>query len=255
MRLLVLLCAALMPALSWYAQGAFGPDIGTVAGQYPTLLVAAGYAFAIWGVIFLGDVAFAVWQLRRRHREQRLLASVRPLAAMGFLLTALWMPVFLLEVHWLALLILWAALACVGWCAVALSRDSSPLPHQRWWAWLPLSLHAGWLSLAAFLNTAQVAVAYRLLPVEGMLPFSLLLFAAAAAMLLTLNARMRGNLPYVLAALWGLIAVYVAQARSSLPGASTAAWVALSIGLALAVQQVWLGMRGPRVRGRATLHA
>ena len=54
MRLLVLLVlhrhAALWPA--FHNCGVFGPDNGTVSGQYPTLLVAAGYAFAIWGLIF-----------------------------------------------------------------------------------------------------------------------------------------------------------------------------------------------------------
>ena len=34
---------------------------------------------------------------------------------------------------------------------------------------MPLSLHAGWLSMAAFLNTAQVIVAYRLAPVDALL--------------------------------------------------------------------------------------
>jgi hypothetical protein len=46
MRLLVLLFSIAMPVVAWFSQrGVFGPDNGTVSGQYPTLLVAAGYAF------------------------------------------------------------------------------------------------------------------------------------------------------------------------------------------------------------------
>lgn len=59
----------------------------------------------------------------------------------------------------------------------------------------------GWVSLVTFLDTAQVIVAFRLLPVERMLPWSLVLLAIAAALLLVLNRRWQGNLAYAVAAL------------------------------------------------------
>ncbi|SFL18313.1 hypothetical protein [Lysobacter sp. cf310] len=249
MRLLVLLSALSMPLVAWWSQrGAFGPDNGTLSDRYPTLLVAAGYAFAIWGPIFLCDALFAFWQSQARREHDATLARIRPVAAAGFALTALWMPVFSRQWFWLALLVIWAALACLGWCALRLSRDPSPLPGQRWLAWLPLSLHAGWLSLAALLNTAQTIVAYRLLPSDDMLAWSLGLYAVAAALLLTLNARMRGNWAYALAALWGLVGVYVQQSRSPLSGAPVAAWIALAIAAVLLAQGLWL-LR--RTRGAA----
>ena len=113
------------------------------------------------------------------------------------------------------------------------------------WAWLPLSLHAGWLSLAAFLNLAQVIVAYELASTTEMLPWSLVLFALAALMLLMLNLRMRGNIDYVIAALWALVAVYVKQSGSGLPGAQVAAWVALGIAALLVLQTVMLRRKYP----------
>lgn len=246
MRILVLLFALLMPVVAWMSQnGMFGPDNGTISNQYPTLLVAAGYAFAIWGLIFLWDVGFALWQLRQRSPQ---VAQIRPAAAAGFALTAAWMPIFSMELFWLALLVIWAALACMAYCAVVLSRAPSPSPQQRGWAWAPLSLHAGWLSLAALLNTAQVIVAYQLLSTERMLGWSLVLFAALAALLLGLNARMRGNLGYLLAAVWGLVAVYVKQSVWTLPGASTAALVALALAIVLVAQSAWLWARPARAR-------
>lgn len=245
MRLLLVLCAVAMPAVAWLSQqGVFGPDNGSMSDRYPTLLVAAGYAFAIWGPIFLLDVAFAAWQLRARQRDDAVLARIRPAAAMGFALTALWMPVFSQQVFWLALLLIWAALACLLYCALQLSRDGAA--NGRRWAWLPLSLHAGWLSLAVFLNTAQVVVAYQLLSRQVMLPWSLPLLAACAALLLAANQRMRGNLAYVLAALWGLAAVYVKQSQSLLTGADAAAWMAVAAALVLLVQTIWLCWRRER---------
>lgn len=241
MRLPVLIAAALMPVVAWFSQqGYFGPDNGEMSDRYPTLLVAAGYAFAIWGLIFLLDLAFAVWQLGSRRREDDTLQRVRPAAAAGFTLTALWMPLFSQQWFWLALATIWLALACLAWAAAVLARDPTPLPGQRGWATFALSLHAGWLALAAFLNTAQVIVAYRLLPTEAMLDWSLGLFAAAALVLLVLNMRLRGSAGFVLAALWGLAGVYAKQSASALPGATVAAWTAAGIGALLLAQTAWL---------------
>lgn len=245
MRYVVLLGSLAMPIVAWFAQRqAFGPDNGTISAQYPTLIVAAGYAFAIWGPIFLLNVAFGVWQAFPARADDPDLRRIRPAAALGFALTAAWMIVFPMQMFWLALAVIWIDLACLLFCADSLSRGR---PGRRIWpAVLPLSLHAGWLSLAAFLNLAQVIVAFRLLPTENMLPWTLLLFAGAALLLLGCNQRMRGNLPFAFAGVWGLAAVAYKQSGSELAGASTAAGIAAAVAGVLALQTIWLFASRPR---------
>lgn len=242
LRVFVLLMSLAMPVVAWLAnREVFGPTNSEVSDNYPTLLIAAGYAFAIWGPIFLLDVAFGIWQLRRRTGEA--VIRVRLLASVGFALTALWMPVFAMQVFWLALLIIWGALACLLACALILSNEIRQERGQLWLAWLPLSLHAGWLSLAVFLNTAQVIVAYGWLPTDDMLGWTLALFGLASVLLFALNQRMQGNLVYTAAALWGLVAVCVKQSSSERSGSATTACVAAALALALALQTLWLRLR------------
>ena len=88
-----------------------------------------------------------------------------------------------------------------------------------------------------------IAPDLRLLPTDAMLPWTLVLFALATALLLWANHRMRGNLPFVAAALWALAAVYVKQSGWRLPGSDTAALVAVVVALVLAAQIVWLRLR------------
>lgn len=246
MRLLVVLAAIAMPIVAWLTNtGRFGPDNGTMSDRYPTLLVAAGYAFSIWGLIFLLDLIYAGWQASGRRRDDDTLRHVAPWAAAGFTLTALWMPLFSMAQFWLCLVVIVAATACLIRCAMILSHDRTPQEGQWLWAWAPLSLHAGWLSMATFLNLAQVIVAYQLLSTTHMLPWSLVLFALAALVLLVVNLRMRGNIDYALAAMWGLVGVFFAQWDSGLDGARTAACVALVIAAALGVQTLVLRRRYP----------
>ena len=119
--------------------------------------------------------------------------------------------------------------------------------HARgpWWQWVPLSLHAGWVSLAVFLNTAQVVVAHGLLSTSQMLPWTLVLFAGAALLVLTVVVRLKGNPWYAAAAVWGLVGVYAKQSESALAGASVAAYVALALaGLVAAVAlAAWMRAR------------
>ena len=243
-RLLVLLAAIAMPLVGWLSNtGTFGPDNATISSQYPTLIAAAGYAFAIWGLIFLLDLVYAGWQLTGKRKTDDTLTRVAPWAAAGFALTTIWMPLFAMGIYWLCLLVIFGAAVCLIRCAMILSRDRTPQHGQWMWAWLPLSMHAGWLSLAAFLNLAQVIVAYRLASTTNMLPWTLVVFGLAALMLLMVNLRMRGNIDYVIAALWALVAVYVKQSGSALPGAQTAAWVALAIAAVLVAQTIVLRRR------------
>ena len=88
-------------------------------------------------------------------------------------------------------------------------------------------------------------MAYQLASTTHQLPWSLVLFALAALMLLMVNLRMRGNIDYVIAALWALIAVYVKQSDSGLAGAQVAACVALAIAVVLVLQTVLLRRRYP----------
>lgn len=239
MRYLALLAALSMPAIAFLTmRGAFGPDTGDVSDRYPTLLAAAGYAFSIWGLIFLLDVAYAGWQVARRSRPRR--DPVVQVAIAGFVLTAAWMPVFSMGSFVAAWFIIFAALACLLYCAIATTYSRREWPGQTVFAWLPLSLHAGWLSLAAFLNTAQVIVAHGWLSTAVQLPWSLGLLGGAGALLMLANMAMRGNLAYVAAAVWGLVAVYVKQSASTMDDANVTAISALVLASALAAQYAWL---------------
>jgi hypothetical protein len=241
MRLLVLLCAIAMPIVAYFSQaGTFGPTNGAVAMEYPTLLLAAGYAFAIWGLIFLCDLLYAIWQATGTRRGDASLSLIAPWTATGFAATAMWMPMFSQGRFWICLVLIVLALVCLLRSAIVLTDDAKRLPRQWLWAWTPISLHAGWLSVAVFLNIAQVIVAYRLLSTTDMLPWSLVLFGALAVLLLWANHRMRGNVDYAGAAAWGLLAVHVMQHQWDVRGAFAASWCALALAVVLIAQTVWL---------------
>lgn len=246
-KYLVALLAWTMPVVAWLSNAKiFGPTNGEISDRYPTLIVAAGYAFSIWGAIFLLDVLYATRQMLEPPADVRL-ERTRPWASLAFAMTSLWMIAFTLQFFWIALAIIWISLASILRAAWHVAHTAQ---HARgpWWQWIPLSLHAGWVSLAVFLNVAQVIVAFQLLPVADMLPWTLALFAVAALLVLTALAGMRGNWVYALAAIWGLIGVYVKQSHSQLPGANVAADAALALAFAVCAISLLCSWRYRRLR-------
>lgn len=238
-RLWPLLAALSMPVVAWLSQrGWFGPDNATVSDRYPTLLVPAGYAFGIWGLIFLLDVVLAAQVWRSADRAPASLHRAMRWAAAGFGLCALWMVLFPMQWFVLALATIWLALACLLVASIEVAAHNAA-PRLALWA---LTLHAGWLSVAAFANAAQLLVAMGS-PAAPQLGWSLLLWAAAAALLLLLNAKLRGQGLYAVAAVWGLLAVTVKQADATLPGAQTSAAVAALLAALLLAQTMLLRRR------------
>ena len=166
------------------------------------------------------------------RRADPALARAAPWAALGFAATAAWMPLFSTGLYWLCVLVILAATLGTVRAAMHL-RDADTV--GRW----ALPLHAGWLMLASALNIAQTVVAYRLLPTDRMLGWSLLLLAIAVVAALAINARLR-SLAYAGAAAWGLVATYVRQSGSALDGAKPAAAAALVAAVLLVAQALWL---------------
>ncbi|WP_431258123.1 hypothetical protein ACQ86G_26805 [Roseateles chitinivorans] len=203
-------------------------------------------------MIFLLDLVFAVWLLRGQpvpdregHRDSH---RCHWLVVVGFALTASWMIVFSQQWFGLALAVIWAALASLLWALMLVAR-AMPRGAQSWLSVFPLALHAGWLSLAAFLDTAQTVVAAQMLPTQDQLPWTLVLWALATLLLLVANARLHAPgtgpaaLGYAGAAVWALIGVYVKQTASPMTGSDGSAWIALALAAVLAAQTIWLRVR------------
>ncbi|WP_205745701.1 hypothetical protein [Egibacter rhizosphaerae] len=54
-----------------------GAQVGTISDRYDSWIDPAGYAFAIWGLIYVASLAFAIYQARPVRAHDRVLAPLR----------------------------------------------------------------------------------------------------------------------------------------------------------------------------------
>ncbi|MBU1346590.1 MAG: hypothetical protein KKA16_06520 [Alphaproteobacteria bacterium] len=177
-------------------------------------LKVVGWAFAIWGPIYLGLAIYAVRQVLPRTPESEMIRSfgwpsVLALLGIGWwILAAAWdLEVVTIVLIFGALIVLLIPLLRKADATRALSRGD----RDRWMTVWPLAALAGWLTVAAPVNLLTVATGNGDLPT--VLPptaWALLAVVAAAALGLFVTWRTR-VLAYPLPIAWGLLGVFVAE--------------------------------------------
>lgn len=213
MRLL-LLAAAIQQILAPLVIGTPGTSpLSDVATRTP--MQPATWAFAIWGPIYLGALILAVWQAFGAGRHEPTMARVRlPLTGL-YIGSTVWLAAAASPAKWLTPPILFAMLVLALVAMLRLARPTAPLSRAtKLIAGWPTALYAGWVSAAAFVNSAIVGPEYGLgtagLGTEGL---AVALTAAAAALAIAVTIASRGALAYVLAVVWALTGIIFANGR------------------------------------------
>lgn len=183
----------------------------------------AGYAFSIWGVIYIWLLVSAGFGLVKRDVDPGWDRPRWPLFV-SIAIGASWIAVAL-TAPVMATILIWVMLAGAVIAALRLPRHDA-----RWYA-LPIGLYAGWLTAASCVALATVAMGHNL--ASPMLASWLgLLLAFGLSLWLTLKIRV---MTYPLAVAWALIGVVVANI-------TTTPVFAIAAGLG-ALPLLWLSLR------------
>lgn len=143
-----------------------------ISRKYQTLITPAGYAFSIWGVIFLGLLAFAVFQALPSQRENPRFRAVGALVILNAFCNAVWSPIFNNQQIGLALVVI-----LVMFVSLLLIMDRLRIgreavrQRETWLVRVPFSVYFGWLTVATILNVAvflkATALDLSMLPENG----------------------------------------------------------------------------------------
>jgi len=115
----------------------------------------AGYAFAIWGLIYAWLVVSAVFGVLRR-RSTGTWDGVRTPLAVSLALGTPWLAVANRSAIGATVLIFAMAVSAI----IALHRATDA---DRWWLRSPVAIYAGWLTAASFVSLGSTAAGYGFL--------------------------------------------------------------------------------------------
>ena len=197
----------LIVTLAFFASPAVTPPFrGYDPAIFPVLIARpaiqpAGYAFAIWGPIFVWLTAHAAYGLWRRADNPSWLRTRLPLT-LAIVLGAVWLAIAQNNPITATVVILaMAALALKAFLNADLNSD-------RWLLAAPLAMFAGWLTAAAAVSTGVVLAGYGWLSNTTV---TLILLAVVLALAITVQARKAAMPLYGATVVWALLGITLAN--------------------------------------------
>lgn len=134
-----------------------GLTIGEISNQFfsDVLIIPANYAFIIWGVIYLGLITFAIYQVLPAQRDHSMLQRIGSLVIISSLVQIGWVFLFLYQQFSLSVIaMLGILLPLIGIHQAAYTQPNRASRQQRWFVRLPFSIYLGWISVATIVNVA-----------------------------------------------------------------------------------------------------
>ncbi len=202
-----------------------GQTTGEISDRFEVYFVPAGYVFSIWGVIYVGLLAFAIYQLLPAQRKNPRLQRIGYLPALGGLANSLWIFLWHYERFPLTLL------AMLGLLAVRITTYLLlGIGHTRfstaesWCLAVPTSIYLGWITVATIANITAV-LAYLNWDGWGIPPeiWAVIMLIAGLAIASAVSIT-RGDIAYMLVIVWAFAGIAVKHAN--IPLVTSSAWTA-----------------------------
>ncbi len=187
----------------------------------------AGYAFAIWGPIYLWLLVSTGFGFAKRAENPNW-APTRPPLLISLTIGAIWLPVAQVSPVWATILI-WAMLVSA---LVALFRTPK---SDHWLLRAPIGLYAGWLTAASAVSIALLGAGFGI--ILGQIGWAIVAVTLAFAITASMIIARKAPGTYVFAVFWALIAVIVQNTQQApLIAAIAAIGAAVLAGLFIYVQ-------------------
>ncbi len=200
-------------AFNWLAATGYVNDVTPeiISNKYPTNITPAGYAFAIWSLIYLGMIAFSIYQLLPANVVR--FRGIRSLYIMSCALNCGWIYFWHQDQIAICLAIILGLLAVLLLINIKLRTFDSIADSAIVKA--PFGIYFGWVTAASLVNFAVLLVQQKIDLGSSASAVGVVLILFAAAMGVLVRVRLT-NYFYPLAIAWALTAIAVKQSGQTL---------------------------------------
>lgn len=135
-----------------------GNTMKTVSGKYFNYFTPAGYAFSIWGLIYLGLLGFVLYtgrSLFNKQKESPILSKIGWWFVISCFANSLWVLAWLYEYTGISVVIMVVLLISLLRIVVntRMELDFHPFRNYLFVFW-PFALYSGWISVAFIANVS-----------------------------------------------------------------------------------------------------
>lgn len=173
--------------------------------------VPAGYVFAVWGVIYIGFVAYTIWQGLPRNTQNPRARAIGWWYIIGSIANTLWLVFWHYQYVAVTLPIMLTLLATLVVTATTLHRMPAQTRGERLCVDLPMRIYLGWISVATVVNVTVVLFDNGWKPADDQAVMWAIALVGVAALLAVAQRWLRGDTAFGMVIAWALYGVAVKQ--------------------------------------------
>ncbi|GAA4115653.1 hypothetical protein GCM10022393_15890 [Aquimarina addita] len=187
--------------------------IGEVSDRYTNLFTPAGYAFAIWGLIFLSLSGYVIFQINRvffSKKKSDFIEQTGYWFMLANLLNTCWVLAFIYEYTGTSVLIMLGLLFSLIQIIIRTNMERWDAPISIialvWW---PICLYSGWIAVATITNISAylVKINWKGFGItEELWTLIMIMIAVMLNVFMIIHRNMR---EFALVGIWALVAIYV----------------------------------------------
>jgi uncharacterized membrane protein len=226
-----------------------GLNTGEISDRFNVYFVPAGYVFSIWGLIYVGLIAYAIFQALPAQRENPRLRAAGWWIVLGGAANSAWIFLWHYEQFPLTLIAMLTLLAALIITYLRLEINRSKVSTgEKWAVHLPFSIYLGWITVATVANITDV-LDFIKWDRFGMASetWMIIMLAAVLAIAALMNFTRR-DIGYTAVILWALIGIAVKHAAVSVVAVPT--WITFGL-TALTLALAFLLAKPGRKNGNA----
>ena len=215
-----------------------GLNTGEISDRFDIFFVPAGYVFSIWSLIYIGLIAYAIYQALPGQKENPRLRSMGYLFVFSCLANIIWLFLWHYEVFLFTLVAMLALLLSL--IAIYLRLDigrGQVSTGEKWFVHIPFSIYLGWISVATIANATQLLY-YLGWSGWGISPeIWAVIMLAAGVIISAVMSLTRADIAYSLVLVWAYVGIAIEHANTSI--VANAAWIAAILILVILVIGVY----------------
>jgi hypothetical protein len=132
-------------------------NTGAISDTFHVYFVPAGYVFAIWGLIYIGLLAYAVFQALPAQKDNPRMQATGWWVVLGSLANSMWIFLWHYELFIGTLAVMLVLLASLIATYLRLGIGETTVSKgETWLVRIPFSIYLGWITVATIANVTDV---------------------------------------------------------------------------------------------------
>ena len=216
-----------------------GMNTGQISDSLPSLFTPAGYVFSIWSIIYIGLIAFGIYQALPSQRNNPRIERMGWWFVIANLFNSAWIFAWHYLQFGLSVVLMLGLLVSLLVIYERIGRRAASRV-ETWTVNVPFSIYLGWITVATVANIASllISLGWNGFGIPAVLTVVMIGVATLLGVLMILLKR---EIAYPLVLIWSFAGI--AAVRADVPLVEIGAIVAAALLLLVMLARIGIGLK------------